>query len=251
MAEGADATSGTDVGSGVDATSGTDVGADDERLVDLLLAEEARRGDPGVSEVSLPPAASPTALTQLVHNRERFITNLRRPVPREPSVAALRGTLFHQWIEQHFRSTSLVDLDDLPGADDAAHADEATAALQAAFEASEWAARTPLEIELDLVVPVGGVVVHARPDAIFADGDGYVVVDWKSGRPPRSPEELRERELQLALYRFAWATYRGIDQAFVRAAFFFAATGETVLSHRTVTREDIPAILAGELGGGT
>ncbi|NLF06115.1 MAG: ATP-dependent helicase [Actinomycetales bacterium] len=222
---------------------------DVDRLVELLLAEDARRRDPGPSEVPLPVAVSPTALTQLVHHRERFVRNLRRPVPREPSVAALRGTLFHQWIEQHYRQTSLVDVEDLPGADDAAHADETTAALQEAFEASEWAARTPVEIELDLVVPVGGVVVHARPDAIFAEPDGFVILDWKSGRPPATAEELRERELQLALYRLAWATYRGIDQSRVRAAFFFAATGETVEAHRTVIPEEVPTIVAGRHSG--
>src|SRR5690606_29952385 len=161
------------------------------RLVELLLREDAARREATPSEVVLPAAASPTALTQLAHHRERFVRNLRRPVPREPSVAALRGTLFHQWIEQRYRTTSLVDLEDLPGADDAAAADEATAELQAAFEASEWADRVPLEIEIDLVVPLGGLIVHARPDAIFAEGSGFVVVDWKSGRPPRDPVELR------------------------------------------------------------
>lgn len=217
-----------------------------DELVELLLAEEDARRTSGESLVPLPPAVSPTALTRLVHDRERFVENLRRPVPREPSVAALRGTLFHQWIEKRYRATSLVDLEELPGADDD-RGDETTAALQAAFEASEWASRTPLELELDLVVPVGGVVVHARPDAIFAEADGYVVVDWKSGRPPRSEQEMRERELQLALYRLAWATYAGVDQSRVRAAFFFASTGETVVTDRVVRPEDVSAILAGRL----
>ena len=215
------------------------------RLVELLLREDAARRQPPTEEVELPAAASPTALTQLVHHRDRFVRNLRRPVPREPSVAALRGTLFHQWIEQRYRTTSLVDLEDLPAADDGLGADEATAELQAAFEASEWASKVPEEIEIDLVVPFGGLIVHARPDAIFAEGDGYVVVDWKSGRPPRDAEELRERELQLALYRLAWATYRGIDQSRVRAVFFFAGTGETVEAERVVLPEELPDLLAG------
>ena len=228
------------------AVGAADPGADETaRLVALLLAEDGRRREPPAEEIVLPAAASPTALTQLVHHRERFARNLRRPVPREPSVAALRGTLFHQWIEQFFRVTSLVDLDDLPGADDDGYADPTTAELQRNFEASEWASRVPLEIEVDLVVPFGGLVVHARPDAIFADGDGYVVVDWKSGRPPRDEAEQRERELQLALYRLAWATHRGVDQSRVRAAFFFAATGQTVEVRRTITARDVPRLLAG------
>lgn len=226
-----------------------DPGDETARLVELLLAEDARRREPASAEVEMPAAASPTALTQLVHHRDRFVRNLRRPVPREPSVAALRGTLFHQWVEQHFRTTSLVDLEDLPGADDDVAADETSAALQEAFAASEWASKVPVEIEVDLVVPLGGLVVHARPDAIFAEGEGYVVVDWKSGRPPRDAAQLRERELQLALYRLAWATYRGIDQSRVRAVFFFAATGQTVASTLTVTPEDVPALLAGTVPG--
>jgi len=229
-----------------------------DSLVELLLKEDHERHHARQTLVPLPPAVSPTALTRLVHDRERFTENLRRPVPREPSVAALRGTLFHHWIEQRYRASSLVDVEELPGAGEELAGEEATALLQENFEASEWASRAPVEIELDLVVPVGGVVVHARPDAIFLDeglgGEGappedgeerFVVVDWKSGRPPRSAEELRERELQLALYRLAWASYRGIEQSHVRAAFFFAATGETVWSARTVTPEEVPAIVSG------
>ena len=230
-----------------------------QELVRLLLDEDRARRSPSETLVPLPPAVSPTALTRLVHDRARFTENLRRPVPREPSVAALRGTLFHHWIEQRYRASSLVDVEELPGMGEELAGEAATAALQASFEASEWAARTPVEIELDLVVPIGGVVVPASPDAIFLDvepgastgtgenepEDRYVVVDWKSGRPPRSAEELRERELQLAIYRLAWATYREIDQSRVRAAFFFAATGATVWSELTVTAQEVPAIIAG------
>lgn len=235
----------TAMGSAADHAPAPEPDDDRARLVELLLREDASRREPPPQEIVLPAAASPTALTQLVHHRDRFARNLRRPVPREPSVAALRGTLFHQWIEQRLRATSLVDLEDLPGAGDDAHADVATDELQRSFEASEWAGRVPLEIEVDLVVPLGGLVIHARPDAIFADGDGYVVVDWKSGRPPRDAAEMRERELQLALYRLAWALHRGVEQDRVRAVFFFAATGETVEVHRTITAEDIPELVAG------
>jgi DNA helicase-2/ATP-dependent DNA helicase PcrA len=70
--------------------------------------------------------------------------------------------------------------------------------------------------------------VRGRIDAVFDDPDGGVtIVDWKTGRPG-SPEQQRLRALQLAVYRVAYARLTGRPADQVRAAFFFAATGQTV-----------------------
>jgi DNA helicase-2/ATP-dependent DNA helicase PcrA len=140
------------------------------------------------------------------------------------------GTTFHSWIEGHYSRASMLEPDELPGATD----DEATEAtlrtLRDNFLASEWAGRTPVELEVAVETMLAGVSVRGRIDAVFrdpADPEGYVVVDWKSGPPPAAAAAAH-RALQLASYRLAWCRLRDVDPDRVRAAFFHAATGETV-----------------------
>ena len=88
---------------------------------------------------------------------------------------------------------------------------EGLAELQAAFMASPWAARTPVDVEVPFDMVIGGTVVRGRIDAVFADADGGVtVVDWKTGDPPDTPEAKRHAAVQLAVYRLAWAALRGV-----------------------------------------
>lgn len=198
-------------------------------LVEILLAERRRRRAER-SAVDLPAHLSASAVVRLAEDREQFARQLRRPVPTAPSVHARRGTAFHAWVEQWFGRAALVDLDALPGADDDSLTEDAALMdLQRTFLASEWAARTPLAIEVDVETPVGGLVVRSRIDAVFPEPDGgVVVVDWKTGRPPTDAGALRTRELQLALYRLAWSRWRGIPLEQVRAAFFYVGSGETL-----------------------
>jgi DNA helicase-2/ATP-dependent DNA helicase PcrA len=63
---------------------------------------------------------------------------------------------------------------------------------------------------------------------VFATPDGgFEVVDWKTGRPPAG-EHAQVRAVQLAAYRLAWSRLQGVPLDRVSAAFFYAATGETV-----------------------
>src|SRR5205814_217640 len=74
----------------------------------------------------------------------------------------------------------------VPGAaDDGAAADEDLVALQEAFLATDWAARTPVEVEVPFATTVAGVVLRGRMDAVFADPGGrFDVIDWKTGSRP-------------------------------------------------------------------
>ena len=85
--------------------------------------------------------------------------------------------------DRHYRSAALVDVDELPGwADDDAADDEALPRLQAAFLASEWATRTPLEVEIAVETVIDGLAVRGRIDAVVSRPDGGVTnVDWKTG----------------------------------------------------------------------
>ena len=203
-------------------------------VAELLLEERRRRAEERAGVV-LPGHIAASAVVRLAADPEAFALQLRRPVPQEPSARARRGTAFHAWVERYYGAAALVDVDALPGADDEAGDDAELAALQARFLASEWASRTPVAVEVDVDTPVGDVVVRCRIDAVFAESDGTtVVVDWKTGRPPRDAAAVRARELQLAAYRLAWARRTGVPVDRVSAAFVHVGTGETIRSSADV-----------------
>ena len=182
----------------------------------------------------------------LAEDPQRLADRLRRPMPQPPSPATRRGSSFHTWLEQRFAAAALVDVDELPGAadDEIGSAPEQVALddLQRAFLASPWADLTPSAVEVAVETPVAGVMVRGRIDAVFrldegerpgtdrADTGGgrWDVVDWKTGSPPTDPEQARARAVQLAVYRLAWSTLAEVPLDDVGAAFFYAATGETV-----------------------
>nr|WP_242625262.1 ATP-dependent DNA helicase [Krasilnikovia cinnamomea] len=199
------------------------------READLLLAEQAAQEHrEGPLEVAVPTHLSVSQLVVLRRDPQALARSLRRPMPQRPTPYARRGTAFHAWLEQRFGSVRLLEVDELPGAaDDDAAADEELAALQAAFLASEWALRTPVEVEVPFATTVSGVVVRGRMDAVFADPGGrYDVIDWKTGRPP-SPPGAAAAAVQLAAYRIAWAALAGVPVSRVRAGFHYVRDGVT------------------------
>lgn len=201
-----------------------------QREADLLLAERAELTRlSGAVEVALPGALSVTQLVALRRDPAALARTLRRPVPAEPNPYARRGTAFHAWLEQRFGADRLLDLDELPGAADAdAAPDEALVELQERFLASEWADRSPVEVEVPFATVIAGVVVRGRMDAVFArPGGRFDVVDWKTGAQPTGPA-ADVAAVQLAVYRLAWAELAGVPVDRVGAAFHYVRHGVTV-----------------------
>ncbi|HVX45042.1 MAG TPA: UvrD-helicase domain-containing protein [Mycobacteriales bacterium] len=196
--------------------------------VTMLLAERARPRR-SVIDVPMPEQLSVSALVTLRRDPAQLARRIRRPMPAEPAPLARRGTAFHAWLEARFGGERLLDIDELPGAaDDGAVAGDELEPLQEAFLRSEWAARTPIEVEVPFEARVGELLVRGRMDAVFADDDGgFTVVDWKTGRQPGGAE-LRAATVQLAAYRLAWAQLRHVPVESVRAAFHYVRTGHTV-----------------------
>jgi DNA helicase-2/ATP-dependent DNA helicase PcrA len=200
---------------------------------DLLLAERARRRAGGQAQVALPRQIPVSALVAVARDPAELAQQVRRPMPRPPAPHALRGTEFHRWLEEHFGQPQLIDADELPGAEDdlaGVDPDPELTGLKAAFEASEWASRQPIEVEVPFETLVGDRLVRGRIDAVFADPAGrhFDVVDWKTGRPPASDAERRAVAVQLAAYRLAWAALAGVPVADVRAAFYYVRADLTV-----------------------
>lgn len=204
------------------------------------LVQEASRDRATVLDVPLPSSLSATSLARLHEDPEAFARDLARPMPRRPSAAARFGTRFHAWVESRFGQQLLIDPDELPGRADSGIADDADLAeLVARFEAGPFADRVPHAVEAPFALVLGSQVVRGRIDAVYREDDGFLLVDWKTGR------HLEPDPLQLAVYRVAWAELHGVPVERVRAAFFHVRSGELVEPGGLPERAGLEALLAG------
>jgi len=177
---------------------------------------------------------------------ERLARRLRRPLPEPPNPYARRGTAFHAWLEQRYGGDRLLDLDELPGAgDEDAAPDDTFEQLRVRFEASEWAHRTPVAVEVPFTAVVAGLVLRGRMDAVFADQDGgFQVIDWKTGRQP-SATDAQSAAVQLAAYRLAWAQLAGVPVERVRAGFHYVRGNVTVRPADLLDAAGLSALVTG------
>ncbi|ACV08376.1 ATP-dependent DNA helicase [Jonesia denitrificans] len=223
-----------------------------QRARQVLNVQQRPRG----SSVIFPDHVSVSGLVELSADREGFLTQYQRPIPRQPSPQSRRGTTFHLWVEQFYGHTPLFDMDDLDNTSDSDDhgTDRTLDELKATFEQSRWARLTPKELEADIDVVIAGVVIRARIDAVFDDPDrpgGVIVVDWKTGRAPTTDADQRHRNVQLAVYRLAWATWSGCDINDVTAAFYYVAQDLTVIPDQLPEREELERLVrhAGNIQG--
>src|SRR5699024_10540893 len=110
-----------------------------------------------------------TDLVNLRADPLQFARRQRRPVPFKPNQYAKRGTAFHEWLEDRFGATALLDEDQLPGLDEQPVDADDLVKLKESFLASEWADRTPEFVEQPFEVTIGESVVRGRMDAVFRD----------------------------------------------------------------------------------
>jgi DNA helicase-2/ATP-dependent DNA helicase PcrA len=195
---------------------------------------------------------------------------LGRPLPQQPYRATMLGTLFHAWVENRALrgdSPTLFDGSDsdalgFPGMRDIAtqtiDASDATvlAALQHTFEASPWGERKPVDVEIEIHLPLGPNVVVCKLDAVYrADGadahaernsdSRFEIVDWKTGKAPRDADDLAIRAYQLALYRAAYSAYTGIAEENIDAVFYFVADNEVIRPDQLLTYAQLEAMWLG------
>ena len=76
-------------------------------------------------------------------------------MPFKPNTYAKRGTAFHQWLEDRFGATALLDEEQLPGIDEEPVDAQQLEELKDAFLESEWAERTPAYVEQPFEVRIG------------------------------------------------------------------------------------------------
>jgi len=214
----------------------------------LALVLELLRETPGDQRVSIPVRIPASSLERLITDPSGFREALARPVPQKPHSAALRGTLFHRFVEQRFDTTiagPLLSIDDPDsGADDGLSIEQ----WKAAFDASEFALVAPLAVEAELHFPVGGHLIICKIDAVFPTATGVHIVDWKTGKAPATPDELVAKSLQLAAYRLAWSQWSNTPLEQIEASFWFAATGDLITPQALPDREAFAALLSRALG---
>lgn len=188
-------------------------------LLQQLLQHRSQTGANELPDVDL-SSLSASAVVSLLRDPAAYLQNLRRPVPARPFQGATRGTAFHQWVEKYFRAPALFDPEEFQFYDDAPAPD--IEELIAAFSQSPWAQRKALAIEVDVQTPIAGRILRCRIDAVFAGAKPNTaeVVDWKTGRIPTG-EDLKQKQLQLQLYRLAWARRTGLPIAQVSAKFVY------------------------------
>ncbi len=188
----------------------------------LIIRLEHARDSAQRLEVTIPTRIAASSLERWYRDADAERMALRRPLPQKPYRQALRGTLFHRYVEEHFEEKPSYPL---TGLDDDGDAD--TLGLEewiAAFEASPFAGVTPIAIEQELHLPLAGHVVVCKIDAVFPGDTGPHIVDWKTGAMPKEPDDIHATSLQLAAYRAAWAQWTGVAEDTITASFWYAGT---------------------------
>ncbi|MEJ6555215.1 ATP-dependent DNA helicase [Microbacterium esteraromaticum] len=219
-----------------------------------LLAERAERQQGVVGEA--PTRVPASRFKDWVTDYRGTLRDLGRPMPERPYAQTRIGTLFHAWVEHRSglvgasstAESALWELDDEPGevAPTALTRDDderALAELRAVFERSEWAPLQPIavEIEIDFAFS-GGHIVICKLDAVYRRDDrgGRIeIVDWKTGRAPRTAAEREERMLQLALYRLAYHRRFGVPLEDIDVALFYVADDLVIRDDRIYSESDL------------
>ncbi|MCU1514438.1 MAG: ATP-dependent helicase, partial [Microbacteriaceae bacterium] len=107
------------------------------------------------------------------------------------------------------------------------------------FERSRWAGRSAVEVEREIHLPLQGRTVICKIDAVFQEGERFEVVDWKTGKAPKDRQDLEAKQLQLALYRQAFAEWRGIDPSLIDAVFYYVSDDAIIRPERLYDREEL------------
>ncbi|MDO4686914.1 MAG: 3'-5' exonuclease, partial [Corynebacterium sp.] len=198
------------------------------REVSALIQEQQQFAQP-VVEVEIARELTASDMVALRANPDQYARRVRRPVPFKPNAFAKRGTALHQWIEDRYGMGAALEHEQFDTKLEEEISNSELEKLKQAFLNSQWADHKPEFIEHPFEVTVGGHIVRGRMDAVFRGvdtHDGWMVVDWKTGRPPKGAD-MRAAMVQLAVYRHAWAKLQGINPAEVRAAFHYVGWNHT------------------------
>lgn len=222
-----------------------------DELARLLAERTARlRG----SDAPPPTRVPASRFKDYVADFHGTLSSIVRPMPERPYTQTRIGTLFHAWVERRSElvgvgtriDEALWELDDDASDEGGAASDSGTAsdeialaALRATFERSEWGTLKPIAVEIEIDFALGGGlgiessegersahIIICKLDAVYRreDRGGRIeIVDWKTGKAPRTAQQREERMLQLALYRLAYHRHFGVPLEEIDVALYYVA----------------------------
>lgn len=100
---------------------------------------------------------------------------------------------------------------------------------------SRWAKRVPLAAEMPILMQIDNAefanrIINGTLDAVFAGGlDAndesklYTIVDWKTGKRPKSAEDIRLKLEQLDWYRLLLARATNVDLSCIDATLYYVS----------------------------
>jgi DNA helicase II / ATP-dependent DNA helicase PcrA len=186
-----------------------------DKSIASLISEISEQTNP-VKKVMVPINLNVTRTIEMSTNQNRFAERLLRPMPNAPFVETKRGTQFHLWVENYYQHPTLLDPFDLPGGEgEGVLSDDELKFMQQNFLASGWANLKPLALEWDFDLKIADRYVRGRIDAIFEIDGRIMIVDWKTGKKENS------NDLQLAIYKAAYAARKFVDLEKIDAAFVY------------------------------
>ncbi len=241
----------------------TRTGATPEPTAELsrLLAERAERMRGAVTAV--PTRVPASRFKDYVTDFRGTLGQIARPMPERPYRQTRLGTLFHAWVEQRSELVGVgtrIDEglwesdEDFTDSGDVSPADAADlATLQQIFERSEWGPLKPIAVEIEIDFAFGASaqpqpgeteqhVVICKLDAVYRreDRGGRIeIVDWKTGKAPRTAEEREDRMLQLALYRLAYHRRFGVPLEEIDVALYYVADDLVIRGERVYSEAEL------------
>ncbi|MBT1182178.1 UvrD-helicase domain-containing protein [Bifidobacterium sp. CP2] len=211
----------------------------------------------------------------------RYWRSIVRPIPSVASPSASAGTRFHAWAQRFIDAAipgkDLLGTDAVAGVDAGTFPDPTRRTMLAGLGADEpddaverrllswerrlaaspWARRIPAWAERQIVVSLpqlDGIIANGKLDAVFHggldpedDSKRYTVIDWKTGRRPRTTKERAERLAQLDLYRLLLAAVEGLPLDSIDAALYYVSEPDErnrELRAEAKTEQDIIAELS-------
>ncbi|MGZ8637499.1 MAG: ATP-dependent DNA helicase, partial [Actinomycetota bacterium] len=187
---------------------------------------------------TLPATVSVGGLIDYGRCPKRFYWSSVRPLPRFAGPAARIGTEIHRWIELHSHGQgTLLETEEVPDltVEELAGRPGRLEDLRTAFRSSRFASAVPRFVERSFLLPLEGLVVAGRIDAIFgADDEGpWEVVDYKTGRVPDDGDPLVRT--QLDVYALACIDVWHKRPEDLTLTYLYLSSG----TERTYTVEDI------------